>query len=74
MGNLLSKVNRKYSQLSVSWGVQVGFTEGDIELSLTQNFSSFQFSVSTGLILGNDSALFQSRILFVCLLKDLKTT
>lgn len=73
MGNLLSKVNRKYSQFSVSWGVQAGFTEGDIELSLTQNFSSFQLPVSTVLILGNDSALIQSRVLFVCLLKDLKT-
>lgn len=74
MGNLLSKVNRKYSQFSVSWGVQVGLTEGDIELSVTQNFSSLELSVSTVLILGNYSALIQSRVLFVCLLKDLKTT
>lgn len=33
MGNLLSKVHRQYSQSSVSWGVQVGFTKGDTDLS-----------------------------------------
>lgn len=48
MGNLLSKVRRKYSQFSVSWGVQVGFTKGDTDLSFTRtshvsSFLSWQF-------------------------------